>query len=404
MIMITHPTDRVMQPAPLVTMAASTPTLWHCDCAGLLYGSGLEHETWCRAVTLANAPAPKELRAWMARGALDGERSPAHWDGEHDTLTVRASALTACRRMLALYASGTPESDPPGEDAQMRMDVGKVLETVVIQAMRRAGWNTTSYSNQRPAYGGGRPHVGVELADGIIAQGTPDGRVRVNRNPAVLEVKTHGGQRYRQWETMRVIGMNMPALTQAGVYRLGLVEGKEVGPLSPMVFAVMNTDTRQWDLDFVEPRHGDAAALAAGERLTTLKADIKAQRLPLPEYAPGAPECKRCPMVSVCGNGGEPEPEWTASNDAEFERLTLRFEQAREDGYSDAILRSMRQGLADYLQRNGKQRHGRVSLIRRTPTTVDYKRLAELLTPAQYAEVVSQSEQWTVQVGRSGNA
>ena len=396
-------TERAEHPAPLVTMPADTATLWHCDCAGLLYGSGLEHEEWCRAVTLANEPLPTELRAWMGRGTLDGNRKPAHWDSERERLTVRASALLDCRRKLAYYVAGTPESDPHGEVTQVRLDVGKALETVVIQAMRRAGWNTTSYANVRPNHRGGRPHVGVEIADGVIAQGSPDGRVRVAGKHALLEVKTHGGQRYRQWQTMRVVGMNLPALTQAGVYRLGLVEGKEVAPLTPLVFAIMDTDTRQWDLDFVEPQHGDAAAIAAGERLAVLKADLQAGRLPKPEYEPGAPECQRCPMVTVCGNGGEPTPEWNASNDEEFENLTLRFEQARDDGHSDATLRSMRHGMAEYLQRMGKQRQGRVTLVRRTPTNVDYKRLAELLSPEQYAEVVSQAEQWTVQVARSQN-
>ena len=392
-------TDDRLQMAPLVTLPASTKALWHCDCAGLLYGTGLDHEEWCRAVTLAHAPAPYEMRAWMSRGALDGNRGAAAWNPERERLTVRASALTACRRMLALYAAGTPESDPPGEQARVRMDVGTALETVVIHAMRRSGWHTTAYAHRRSSQGG-RPHVGVEIADGVIAQGTPDGRVRVGGRHAVLEVKTHGGQRYRQWETMRVIGMNPAALTQAGVYRLGLVEGGEVASTAPLVFAIMDTDSRQWGIDQVEPQHGDAAAAAAGERLTELKEDIKAGRLPAPEYEPGAPECRRCPMMTVCGNGGEPAPEWTANDDREFEALTVRFEHARENGFSERELRAMRKGLADYLQRMGVSRHGRVSLVRRTPTTVDYKRLAEILTPEQYSEVVSQTEQWTVQVGR----
>ena len=67
-------TDERLQMAPLVTLPASTKALWHCDCAGLLYGTGLDHEEWCRAVTLAHAPAPYEMRAWMSRGALDGNR------------------------------------------------------------------------------------------------------------------------------------------------------------------------------------------------------------------------------------------------------------------------------------------------------------------------------------------
>ena len=100
---------------------------------------------------------------------LDRDRPSAHWDGH--TLTVRASAQADCRRALWYAATGQEPTNPPDEIAQVRMDAGRALESVVIRAMRRAGWQTTNYAEARR-----NVDVRVQLDPGITIEGTPDAR------------------------------------------------------------------------------------------------------------------------------------------------------------------------------------------------------------------------------------
>ena len=142
---------------------------------------------------------------------LDRDRPSAHWDGH--TLTVRASAQADCRRALWYAATGQEPTNPPDELAQVRMDAGRALESVVIRAMRRAGWQTTNYAEARR-----NVDVQVELAPGLIVEGTPDARGIApgaketgdfgHSLRSLVEVKTYGHARYKYWQSVWTEGMN----------------------------------------------------------------------------------------------------------------------------------------------------------------------------------------------------
>ena len=134
---------------------------------------------------------------------LDRDRPSAHWDGH--TLTVRASAQADCRRALWYAATGQEPTNPPDEIAQVRMDAGRALESVVIRAMRRAGWQTTNYAEARR-----NVDVRVQLDPGIVIEGTPDARGIEYGDTArsLIEVKTYGHARYKYWQSVWTEGMN----------------------------------------------------------------------------------------------------------------------------------------------------------------------------------------------------
>ena len=162
---------------------------------------------------------------------LDRDRPSAHWDGH--TLTVRASAQADCRRALWYAATGQEPTNPPDEIAQVRMDAGRALESVVIRAMRRAGWQTTNYAEARR-----NVDVRVELASGLFVEGTPDARGIEYGDTArsLVEVKTYGHARYKYWQSVWTEGMNPAAMMQAAAYRAGLILAGEIDFHAPELY------------------------------------------------------------------------------------------------------------------------------------------------------------------------
>ena len=101
------------------------------------------------------------------------------------------------------------------------MDAGRALESVVIRAMRRAGWQTTNYAEAR-RNGGRAGGVGIRVS---FVEGTPDARgiapdakeTGYFGHPlhSLIEVKTYGHARYKYWQSVWTEGMNPAAMMQA---------------------------------------------------------------------------------------------------------------------------------------------------------------------------------------------
>ena len=338
---------------------------------------------------------------------LDRNRPSAHWDGH--TLTVRASAQADCRRALWYAATGHEPTNPPDEVAQVRMDAGNALESVVIRAMRRAGWQTTNYAEARR-----NVDVRVELAPGLVIEGTPDARgiapdakeTGYFGHPlhSLVEVKTYGHSRYRHWQSMRTEGMNPSAMMQAGIYRQGLRVLGEIDTDAPVVFANLDTDTREWDYEIVTASRMAEWTQLAYTRLTELRNDLLADRLPEPEYNPGDWQCRSCPFLTVCGNV-EPEPAGPARTAAEFADAVRGFQIADVNG-DEKGKKAERQSMAAYLVESELPRltveqdgMAHTVSLRTTPKTdVDLPLLATLLSREDYARVVSYKESHTVAV------
>ena len=338
---------------------------------------------------------------------LDRDRPSAHWDGH--TLTVRASAQADCRRALWYAATGQEPTNPPDEIAQVHMDAGRALESVVIRAMRRAGWQTTNYAEARR-----NVDVQVELGPGLIVEGTPDARGIApgaketgdfgHSLRSLVEVKTYGHARYKYWQSVWTEGMNPGAMMQAAAYRLGLYNDDEIDADAPVVFAALDTDTREWDTEIVDAARMDEWARLAFVRLDELKEWLEDDTLPEPEYNPGDWQCRSCPFLTVCGNV-EPEPAGPARTVAEF------AESVRGFGVADAMFdekgkKAERQSMAAYLveselprltvEQDGQEHT--VSLRTTPKTDVDLKLLATLLSREDYERVVAYKVSHTVAV------
>ena len=330
---------------------------------------------------------------------LDRDRPSAHWDGH--TLTVRASAQADCRRALWYAATGQEPTNPPDELAQVRMDAGRALESVVIRAMRRAGWQTTNYATARY-----NVDVSEDLAEGLTISGTPDARAIEGGDTlrSLVEVKTYGHSRYKHWQSMRTEGMNPAAMMQAAIYRRGLYNDDQIDLSAPVIFASLDTDTREWDYEAVDPARVDMWAGVARERLTELRNDLLADRQPEPEYNPGDWQCRSCPFLTVCGNV-EPEPAGDAHTVAEFADAVRGFQIAEVNG-DEKGKKAERQSMAAYLVESELPRltveqdgmEHTVSLRTTPKTDVDLKLLATLLSREDYERVVAYKVSHTVAV------
>ena len=338
---------------------------------------------------------------------LDRDRPSAHWDGR--TLTVRASAQADCRRALWYAATGQEPTNPPDEIAQVRMDAGRALESVVIRAMRRAGWQTTNYAEARR-----NVDVQVELLPGLIVEGTPDARAVApdaketgyfgHPLHSLVEVKTYGHARYKYWQSVWTEGMNPGAMMQAAAYRLGLYNDGEIDADAPVVFAALDTDTREWDTEIVDAERMREWMALAYNRLDELKVWLEVGVQPEPEYNPGDWQCRSCPFLTVCGNV-EPELPSHPQTLIEFQCAVEEFQIVKADGNKKREAEE-RQLMAAFLLENEYPKltveqggYSHTVSLRTTPKTdVDLKLLATLLSREDYERVVAYKVSHTVAV------
>ena len=193
-------------------------------------------------------------------------------------------------------------------------------------------------------------------------------------------------------------------MMQAAAYRQGLYDDGEVDPFAPVVFAALDTDTREWDTEIVDAARMDEWARLAFVRLDELKEWLEDDTLPEPEYNPGDWQCRSCPFLTVCGNV-EPEPAGPARTVAEFAESVRGFGVA-EAMFDEKGKKAERQSMAAYLveselprltvEQDGQEHT--VSLRTTPKTDVDLKLLATLLSREDYERVVAYKVSHTVAV------
>ena len=166
-------------------------------------------------------------------------------------IIVRASASDNCRRQLAYYAHNYPITNPPDNVAINRMMAGTYLEAVVVDYLKRTGWeNVRSFSADynKP------PRLRIPLTQNIIITGTPDAHGAhpeyTNNTMHCIEIKTRGNAAWAQMEKLGTIGAFPSAIAQMALYRQGLLNYQQqnnielIDPNSTGVLVSMNTDTK----------------------------------------------------------------------------------------------------------------------------------------------------------------
>ena len=200
--------------------------------------------------------------------------------------------------------------------------------------------------------------------------------------------------------------MNPAAMMQAAAYRAGLILSGEIDFRAPVIFAALDTDTREWDTETVDAeRMGQWIDLAAA-RLTELQNDLLDGNQPEPEYNPGDWQCRSCPFLTVCGNVEPEMPAGDAHTVAEFADAVLRIPVLLRSTDDEKGKKAERQSMATYLveselprltvEQDGQEHT--VSLRTTPKTDVDLKLLATLLSRKDYERVVAYKVSHTVAV------
>ena len=100
----------------------------------------------------------------------------------------------------------------------------------------------------------------------------------------------------------------------------------EIDPDAPVVFAALDTDTREWDTETVDISNACEEWMRCWHlfRLDELKEWLEDGTQPEPEYNPGDWQCRSCPFLTVCGNV-EPEPAGPCSHGSRVCRRGTRI-------------------------------------------------------------------------------
>ena len=99
-------------------------------------------------------------------------RPAARFD-EDGQLEIRASSALGCRRALWYAATGYESANPPSEDSLTAMEAGTALESVVLRAMERAGWQVSPADPRDPE------SVSMRLRPNLVVTGHPDATGRM---------------------------------------------------------------------------------------------------------------------------------------------------------------------------------------------------------------------------------
>ena len=356
-------------------------------------------------------------------GAEALSRPAARFDADGN-LEVRASAALGCRRALWYAATNYEPTNPPSDDSLMAMEAGNALETVVVRAMERAGWQVDAADPQDPR------QVAVRVSPNILVTGHPDGTVRLPLpeeeappqiflfegepetpaygDPMVVEIKTRGPEAFRRWRTLGAERSHPASVAQTAFYSLG-----EFGALRDAVIATMDTANRTWDNELI-PAHRlekalqDASAwlgeVASHHSLNGPDPDA----LPERDFSSGSWQCRSCPFLDICLPGADEEE---AADYDEGDEVTYEEASDAVAAYAEAQVsakepekakRAALDTLKAWMRRKGDTKatvEGKtVSLVRTTRYSTNYRKLNELLDPEVRAEVVTESESEYVRV------
>ncbi len=233
----------------------------------------------------------------IASQDLDREQAPH----------LRISSAGRCVRAQTYAATGTPESNPPGQHSRNRMALGHMAEVLIVRELERMGWDTknTVLSSE------GQLELELEIpGTGTTIKGHPDG---ICRHPAftnnlwvTLECKSMGPDQALEVEKNGVAAVYPAYVTQISLYgrklhEMGMVSHPERG-----VFAMMDRDGRMLPPERIAWKREDVDQTL--ERVAEITGFAQAGELPGRPYAQSSTECKYCNYHSKCWETG-PKPE-----------------------------------------------------------------------------------------------
>ncbi len=323
------------------------------------------------------------------------------WEGQ---IEVRASAAMSCRRAL-WYAATGHEPAPPDDAALTVMETGRALEPVVLNAMRRAGWEVT------PNDAGRATKVVLQLTPTVKVTGHPDatGHMPLFGEEAVIEVKTRGPSAFKRWQALGAERSHPDSVAQAALYTHGLF-----GEPRDAVLAVMDTGDRAWDTEVIPAVRVERALERTREWLAPLGAHYATHgadpdALPDRDFEAGSWRCRSCPFLATClpGDAEEaaeaPECEEPEVSDEEARAAVAAYVAARESlREPEGAKRQALDTLKAWMRQRGSAKAElgthTVSLVRSTRYAVDHKRLNALLDPETRAEIVTEQNSESVRI------
>ena len=334
-------------------------------------------------------------------GAYDRPNASFDWEGH---LEVRASAAMSCRRAL-WYAATGHEAQPPDDEALTVMETGRALEPVVLNAMRRAGWEVTPADASRPT------KVVLQLTPTVKVTGHPDatGQAPLFGEEAVIEVKTRGPAAFKRWQALGAERSHPDSVAQAALYTYG-----RFGEARDAVIAVLDTGDRAWDTEVIPAERVERALERTREWLAPLGSHYATHgaapdALPERDFEAGSWRCRSCPFLATClpGDAEEgaeatevEEPEVT---DEEARAAVASYVAARESlREPEGAKRQALDTLKAWMRQRGSAKADlgthTVSLVRSTRYAVDHKRLNALLDPEARAEIVTEQTSESVRI------
>ena len=328
-------------------------------------------------------------------------RPNARFDGD-GILEVRASASGNCRRALWYEATGYAVTNPRSEESLTVLEAGNALEPVVLQAMRRAGWEITPADSSNPQA------VSLRLGPNLVVTGHPDatGVVPIfGDKPSIIEVKTRGPEAYKRWHTLGAERSHPESVAQAAIYTYGTF-----GEARDVVIATMDTGSRQWDFEVIPAERVAQALEKAGERLGSLGANYALhgadpEALPERDFDAGDWHCKTCPFLNTCLPGMAVTPEEPAGDAEtvtdeearaalrEYEELqdTLREFEDEKWWALDRLRAWLGQRGDKKAKLDGREKTRTVGMVKNTRYSVNHKKLNVLLDPETRAEIVTEN-------------
>jgi hypothetical protein len=191
---------------------------------------------------------------------------------------IRVSSLGLCPRRV--FYSHQPELQPVvTPEAQRKMDLGHLIETLRRRELRREGVRV--FSPQR--------EVKFGLAVGHI-----DGYLKTSTGPVLWEAKSTTSFSVNKWMNG---GIPRHISFQIHAYMKGLSDllGERVNKTQLEVFDRTSGEVHSWLYD-----EDPFVTQTAKERADLLARAIETRQRPEQEFVAGSAECRYCPFASTC--------------------------------------------------------------------------------------------------------
>ena len=259
-----------------------------------------------------------------ANAKLDADRPAGVWERrivrrmieeERDVLALRVSALAGCLRKAYYDVSGYEKADELSPEGWAMRRMGSVLEPLMIERLLREKTLTAEGRSARLWKIEDVQRDTRCLIGDVELQGTIDAIAShpnyANGEPFVLEVKT---RKHAQKEFAKVAGVernsmggrpaenaHRSAAMQAAVYSMA-DDNADRARARGVVVATFSRDDASVTLNYIPPDRVLDLWDEALERVNALKAALRNEIAPDPEYGAGHKICAECEFRSICGN------------------------------------------------------------------------------------------------------